>query len=168
MKYLTELKMEIIKYVLEHGHSQGDAVRKYGITKFQIQKWIKLYQNHGIEGLSLKKGSYTGIFKVSVVEYMHNSNVSAFDTAARFGIPSVSTVLSWERIYYEEGPEGLYKDNRGRPKTMSKEKAKKPKMREQVEEDLVTEVQRLRMENEYLKKLNALVQKREKSAEKTK
>ena len=30
-------------------------------------------------------------------------------------------------------------------------------------EDLIAELQRLRMENEYLKKLNALVQQREKS-----
>ena len=35
-------------------------------------------------------------------------------------------------------------------------------------EDLLAEVQRLRMENEYLKKLNALVQEREKSEKKTK
>jgi transposase len=33
-----------------------------------------------------------------------------------------------------------------------------------VEEDLFAEVQRLRMENEYLKKLNALVREKEKSA----
>jgi len=37
-----------------------------------------------------------------------------------------------------------------------------------IEEDLIAEVQRLRMENEYLKKLNALVQERVKSVKKTK
>ena len=35
-------------------------------------------------------------------------------------------------------------------------------------EDLLAEVQRLRMENAYLKKLNALIQEREKSAKSTK
>ena len=35
-------------------------------------------------------------------------------------------------------------------------------------EDLLAEVQRLRMENEYLKKLNALIQEREKSEQKKK
>ena len=34
------------------------------------------------------------------------------------------------------------------------------KLDKKIEEDLVTENQRLRMENEYLKKLNALVQER--------
>ena len=33
-------------------------------------------------------------------------------------------------------------------------------MNKQTEEDLIAEVQRLRMENEYLKKLQALVQER--------
>jgi len=35
-------------------------------------------------------------------------------------------------------------------------------------EDLLAEVQRLRMENAYLKKLNALIQEREKSEKETK
>lgn len=35
-------------------------------------------------------------------------------------------------------------------------------------EDLLVEVQRLQMENEYLKKLNALIQEREKSEKPTK
>ena len=38
----------------------------------------------------------------------------------------------------------------------------------QEQEDLIAEVQRLRMENEYLKKLNALVQKRIKREERNK
>ena len=37
---------------------------------------------------------------------------------------------------------------------------KKKKLSKEVEEDLIAENQRLRMENEYLKKLNALVQER--------
>ncbi|EHO51355.1 hypothetical protein HMPREF9099_01973 [Lachnospiraceae bacterium oral taxon 082 str. F0431] len=44
---------------------------------------------------------------------------------------------------------------------MTKETSpKKKQLRSEVEESLIKEVQRLRMENEYLKKLNALVQER--------
>jgi len=43
---------------------------------------------------------------------------------------------------------------------MSSDKPRKKKLNKETEEDLITEVQRLRMENEYLKKLNALVQER--------
>ena len=43
---------------------------------------------------------------------------------------------------------------------MSSDKPRKKKLSKETEEDLIAEVQRLRMENEYLKKLNALVQER--------
>ena len=43
---------------------------------------------------------------------------------------------------------------------MNSDKPKKKILNPETEEDLIAEVQRLRMENEYLKKLNALVQER--------
>ena len=53
----------------------------------------------------------------------------------------------------------MYEERRGRPKKMKLKEAKK-KLNKDIEEDLIAENQRLRMENEYLKKLNALVQER--------
>lgn len=61
-KYSYELKLEIVQYVLEGKHSQGNAVRKYNITKSHIQNWLKLYQNYGADGLFIKHGYYTGDF----------------------------------------------------------------------------------------------------------
>jgi transposase len=133
-----------------------------------VQRWVAIYKEFGIDGLSMKSGKYSGDFKVHVVEYIHENSISLFHGAAHFGIPGDSTVGNWERIYYEEGPEALYKDNRGRKQKMTKDNIKKPKMPKQLEDDLIAEVQYLRMENEYLKKLNALVQAKEKSAKKTK
>ena len=93
--------------------------------------------------------------------------MSIIETANHFCIPSHSTVGKWERIYYEEGPEALLEERRGR-KNMGKKKSSKPKKNVNENEDLLAEVQRLRMENEYLKKLNALVLEREKSEQKKK
>ena len=50
---------------------------------------------------------------------------------------------------------------------MANIKKHKPKQNLNLNEDLLEELQRLRMENEYLKKLNALIQKREKSKNQT-
>ena len=108
----------------------------------------------------MKQGSYTGDFKLSVIQYMHEHHLSLSQAAVHFGIPAESTLNKWERIYYEEGSQGLYKDNRGRKSKMKNEKPKAKKLDKKTEEDLIAEVQRLRMENEYLKKLNALVQER--------
>jgi transposase len=70
----------------------------------------------------------------------------------------VHTLQRWERIYLEEGAEGLMKERRGRAcKANGSNKGRPPKLDRKVEEDLIAENQRLRMEIEYLKKLSALV-----------
>lgn len=94
---------------------------------------------------------YTPEFKIKVVETMHREKLSYRETARQFDI-SNSRVTAWERIYLEEGADGLYAERRGRKSTGRPPKIKK--------EDLIAEVQRLRAENAYLKKLNALVAER--------
>ena len=88
------------------------------------------------------------------------------ETAFQFRLANHKIVGRWERIYYEEGPQALYKERRGRTSKMNSKPRKKKNINEN--EDLLEEVQRLRMENEYLKKLNALVQKRIKRENKKK
>ena len=95
---------------------------------------------------------YSGGFKQQVVETMINERLGYTETASRFDIRSKTQVKSWERIYLEEGPEGLYIEKRGLGS-----KGRPPELDKKVEEDLIAEVQRLRAENDYLKKLNALV-----------
>ena len=99
---------------------------------------------------------YTGEFKQEVVETMHREKMSFKETARRYDISGHERVRQWERIYLEEGPEGLYIERRGRGSKGRPPKKLKPA----VEEDLLAEVQRLRAENAYLKKLNALVAER--------
>ena len=84
-----------------------------------------------------------------VVETMKKEHLSIYATMQEFGINDHKIIERWERIYLEEGPEGLAIERRGRS---SKERPPK-----QVEEDLLAEVQRLRAENDYLKNLQALV-----------
>ena len=95
---------------------------------------------------------YTPEFKIKVVETMHREKLSYRETARQFDLPN-SRVTAWERIYLEEGADGLYAERRGRKSTGRPPKIKK-------EEDLIAEVQRLRAENAHLNKLNALVAER--------
>ena len=158
-KYSYEEKIAAIELVTKDELSTYEAAKITGIPRSCILRWVDHYNEHGIEGISKKNKNYDGDFKISVIEYMHANHLSLSKTAVKFGIPSDSTVGKWERIYYEEGLQALYRDNRGRKKKMSSNKSRK-KLNKEVEEDLIAEVQRLRMENEYLKKLQALVQER--------
>ena len=159
-KYTEEFKLKVVKYCLEGNHSRPEAEKYFSIPKKSgIKIWIRKYQEHGIEGLVKKqKSSYSGEYKKYVVEYMQRNHLSATEAAVHFNLGSGSVVSNWERIYYEKGPQGLYSKQRGRAKNMKLKLERK--LDKKIEEDLVTENQRLRMENEYLKKLNALVQER--------
>lgn len=110
-----------------------------------------------------KKGQvfkkYSPKFKLSVILDMRNNHLGVRETERKYGIDH-NMLSRWERKYLEEGYEGLMKDNRGKPSLTGKKRGRPPKLDKKVEEDLIAENQRLRMENEYLKKLNALVQER--------
>lgn len=159
-KYSYEQRLETVKLVIDKHMSCEAAARQLGTGKEHVRRWVKRYEQFGAEGLLLKHGTYTGEFKQHVVEYMHENHLSISETAILFGVPTDVTVGKWERLYYEEGPQALYEDKRGRKKNMSSNKPKRVKLNKETEEDLIEEVQRLRMENAYLKKLNALVQER--------
>ena len=113
-----------------------------------------------------KNKNYSPEFKLSVILYMRNNHLSYHETIRKYWGNDVyeqnyiKQVQRWERKYLEEGIKGLEKENRGRPTVNGKKRGRPAKLDNRIEEDLVAENQRLRMENEYLKKLNALVQER--------
>lgn len=110
-----------------------------------------------------KNRKYTGEFKIKVVESIRNKNLSYTEVMKKFNIPSHSTILRWEKIYFEEGKEALFEERRGRSKASDGVRKGRPKkLSKEIEDDLVKENQRLRMENEYLKKLDALIRSRQK------
>ena len=119
-----------------------------------------------------KKGTiqqkYSAEFKIGVIMDMREHHLGYKETVRKYWDISKgqednykNIVKRWERIYLEEGAEGLMKGRRGRACHASgTRKGRPPKLDKKVEEDLIAENQRLRMEIEYLKKLDALVQKR--------
>ncbi len=119
-----------------------------------------------------KKGTiqqkYSAEFKIGVIMDMREHHMGYRETVRKYWDVSKgqeanykNAVQRWERIYLEEGAEGLMKERRGRAcSTSGTRKGRPPKLDKKVEQDLIAENQRLRMEIEYLKKLDALVQKR--------
>lgn len=135
----------------EYKNTQG-----VNCTPFVRQVWYNTCTKEwGV--FSMPKGvpnkRYTPEFKKLVVETMQEEKLSYSETCRRFEVNSRDRIKSWERIYLEEGAEGLAIERRGRCS-----KGRPPKqLPKQVEEDLLAEVQRLRAENDYLKNLQALV-----------
>ena len=168
-KYSDEFKLALVQEYLEGKNGGFNTLsQKYSVPCSHLKRWVHAYKANGVEGLTKVTRTYDGTTKILVVEYMHENSLSLNQAAAMFGIPSPTTIAKWERIYYEEGKEALLEERRGR-KHMSTKTSKETKKKNVNEnEDILAEVQRLRMENEYLKKLNALIQEREKSEQKKK
>ena len=113
-----------------------------------------------------KKGqeykNYSAEYKLNVIMNMREHRLGYVETARKYDIPNYRVIQRWERIFLEEGAEGLMKERRGKACAASgTRKGRPPKLDPKVEEDLIAENQRLRMEIEYLKKLDALVRERE-------
>ena len=160
-KYSSEFKLEVVRFCIDNHLSYNDVAKHFNIPSSElIRQWCKRFELYGSEGILKNfKSTYSGEFKQNVIEYMHTNHLSAVETAIQFRLGNATRVLKWERIYYEEGPQALYLERRGRRKNMSSKSTKK-KLSENIEKDLIAEIQQLRMENAYLKKLNALVQER--------
>jgi transposase len=90
---------------------------------------------------------------------MRENHLSLFETAVRFGIPTESTVLQWERVYERDGVAGFFRDNRSQMKNKDKQ-VQPSKFQGEDNELLLQELELLRAENAYLKKLKVLVQER--------
>ena len=114
--------------------------------------------------MSKKQHKYSPEFKICVIMDMRDNHMSYSEAVRKYwGVKSKAEcsnyrhcLTRWERIYLEEGAEGLMKERRGKNNTSGK-RGRPPKLDRKVEEDLIAENQRLRMEIEYLKKLSALV-----------
>ncbi len=96
---------------------------------------------------------------------MIETGTSLIETAAVFNIPAPSTILRWKKLLEKQGIRALQSKNGA---SIYEKDTKKTQPVEGSQEALLAEIERLRMENAYLKKLNALVQEKEKLQNKTK
>lgn len=155
-KFTKEERLAAVLEV-EAGESMGSVGRRHKMSPQVISRSLGLYQQHGEEGLSSRGRKWTTEEKIQILEYMRKNHLSCKETSIQFGISGSGTVWEWERRYLEEGLSGLENKKRGRTPRTPKPKPPKTRLEELEEENLD-----LRIENEYLKKLNALVAEREK------
>ena len=166
-KYSIELKLEVINYCKENNCGSRVCAKHFNIDVSTIKLWRRKYEKWGVKGLLKNKRTYDGNFKLSVIEYMHKNNLSLRETMLHFNLSGISLIQKWEYIYNTKGSQVFLNSNpeKNVNNNMSENNKKNNK---KVNEHLLNELEYLRMENEYLKKLNALVQKRIKRENKKK
>ena len=166
MKYSWEFKLECVnkykngEYITHPGSSEQ---RRHFM--YQVRQWVKNYDDFGIDGLkhSSSNKDWTPEKRFELVaKVLAGHSITSVAKNAHIGS---GQLYQWVRRYNEKGMDGL-QCKKGRPtkQLVMKKKTKKTKLSVSEQEELKLLRERneyLEMENEYLKKLDALVSKRE-------
>ena len=167
-KYGYRFKKKLVLEYLKNRESYSYISRKYGIASdSQLRTWVAAYKSFGDEGLKRSRSCkfYSFEEKLSVVESYLTSECSYQETALRMGINNPSMVARWVSEFKTAGSDALRPHQKGRQKTLSELQTDKEKSQgkqtvvdssiEHVKE-LEGELQRLRLENAFLKELRRL------------
>ena len=163
VKYDYAFKLECVELVLKQHYSALNVAKLKGLNKSNIRKWVSFYKAYGEVGLLPRiNQSYSSDFKLKVLKNIEKESLSLSATSIKFNIPDVAIIVKWKKDFANFGVAGLQPKQRGRPISMSDYKRKKSKSDKPLtlEEELLKENERLRCENELLKKLQALIQAR--------
>ena len=166
-KYSIETKIAAVNAYLDGVESFKDIAQKYNVGITVLQGWVAKYREHGLAAFQKTYTNYSMEFKMDVLNYINEMGASIEEATSKFNIPSSTTVKKWKHLFDSQGIDALQTKKKGRPPSMKKELKSNPPV-EGSEEALRAEIERLRMENAYLKKLKALVQSKEKLQSKTK
>ncbi len=169
-KFSPEEKIQAVRQYLNGNEGIKTIAKSIGVHPSALHQWIKQYKIFGEDAFEKRYTSYPAQFKLDVLNYMNEHGTSIRETAAIFNIPSYETLRQWKVAYETEGYDALQSTKKGRPSMKNKNSNTKKNQAPVPEsiEALQAENERLRMEVAYLKKLNALVQNKEKSPNKTK
>ena len=120
IKYSKEFKLKAVKSVLTDNLGITKVSDKLGLNKSDLKKWVKYYQEYGIQGLASKTSNtvYSGDFKLNVVHSIEQKGLSFREASLKYNIPSHSTVCKWHSIYLTKGLKGLYEERRGGTQNM--------------------------------------------------
>ncbi|MEF3087974.1 IS3 family transposase [Bacillus altitudinis] len=156
-KFTIEDKIKAVKrYLVEREPLLGIA-KQIGVHKSILQYWVRKYQYHGEKAFSKSYTNYPVQYKLDVLDYMNEHGTSILETAALFNLPSDTTLWNWKRILKTQGVDALQSKKKGRPSM--KKKTGKQDITKGSMEALQAEVEHLRMENEYFKKVECLSSK---------
>ena len=157
-----ETRLEVIRLYEEEKLSPGMIAKKIGTVHSVVERWIKLYKYNGTDGLKIKEYNqvYDEELKSKVINQVSVQNIPYTRVAAMNNL-SPSTVKRW----VVESTKGLKMN--GKKNMITSEEAaairekfkhvKDPEIRKIMEKNYWLE-----MENEALKKSEALTQNQQK------
>lgn len=157
-KLTREDKIEIYERRLK-GETISSIAKSFNMNKSNIKYLINLIKKHGYDVLRNGKNRfYSKDFKLQTINRVLYNNESINGVAIDIGLPANGILHNWLSKFKENGYNVVENKKGRKPKSMTKPKVLTEKEKiKQLEEEVLY----LKAENEYLKKLRALVQERE-------
>lgn len=162
MKHSNDVKLDAVKRYLRGGIVYRDLAAGLGISKSVLQRWVAWYRTHGDFESAKAAQLPDAEFKLSALRHMWENRLSYAQVTLDFKIEGHNTLREWERQYRQDGVVAFVPDPPRLPisMTLPTTKAEQKANEKPTVEELLAQNAQLRMENAYLKKLQALVQSR--------
>jgi len=167
VKYETKFKLEVVESFLAGEGGAKLLARRWSVSEEKIRSWVSRYRLHGVAGLQPKRGSYTAEFKVQVLSHQDREQLSSRQVAAIHDVRNPNQVVVWRRALDDGGVAAL-EDRRQAHRMKVDSSDPRPPDTDDAgsHRALREEVERLRAEVAYLKKLEALVRSNRQAAQK--
>lgn len=167
MRYTKEFKLECIRKYKNGEYITDPGGCSHATFYRKLNSWVHIFDELGEAGLEYSKTMLSFEDKIRCVQRVINGE-SMNSIATSIGRQE-SQISKWYNIYLHEGFEGLKFRKKGRPPKMKKEEKYIESLSlEEQNEELKKRLELLEIENEYLKKLAALVQQRKGQQQKKK
>ncbi|AXK31192.1 TPA: transposase [Escherichia coli] len=156
-KFPLEFKREVSEKYLEGELCLKSVGKMYNIDSSTVRKWAYVYRKHGLKTLTGQKRRYDDNFRLNVVRDVIDNSLSIREAAVKYGIPAFNTISKWIKKYSEVDFSMKGQKEDLRPKTPAVYQRNRSTQLTISERE---ELEFLRVENAYLKKLKALAQEK--------
>ncbi|WP_228370844.1 IS3 family transposase [Fusobacterium pseudoperiodonticum] len=145
------------------GETIPSLAKNFDVQESNIKYLVDLIEKHGYDILRKDKNrTYSKDFKLQIINRILINHESINSVAINIGLVSPGILHNWLSKFKENGYNVVEKKKGRKPKSMTKPKKNDKTLSEKEKiKQLEDEILYLKAENEYLKKLRALVQERE-------
>lgn len=164
MKLTKEDKIKIIE-LHNLGYGSYRIAKQFSLEASTIRRLVAKYELHGESVVEVKhtKREFSMEFKLEAIKRVESGET--INSIAKDLLIDHGLIQSWLKKYKEIGYNGLIEKPKGRPRIMKPKENTKENKQENIDKDKkIAELERrnkqLQMENDLLKKLDALVQER--------
>ncbi len=170
---LKDEDLKKIARLVDEGYSYINIANMINYQTSAMQRIVRRYKIHGLEGILHSKSKFFTIEEKIAIINRYYAGESKSSLAIEINV-SIGVIYQWISKYEKFGYNGLI-DNRGRPGVSRMGRPRKNQEKASTDEAMapITDAEReelnrlrkenyqLQMENECLKKLQALVQERQ-------